>query len=497
MNQVFRFAPSPTGYLHIGGARTALFNWLMARKTGGRFRLRIEDTDRARGSEEMVRGILDGLSWLGLDHDGELVFQGANAGKHVEAARRLVDSGHAYPCFCSREEQEERRRLARLDQAEWRYEKTCLGLEPGERRELLQAGRPHVIRFNVDREAEVAWTDLVYGPQEVRCREIEDFVLLRSDGSPLYNLSVVCDDHEMGVTTVLRGQDHLSNTPKQILLYQALGWPVPGFGHLPLIMAPGKKKLSKRSHGEVVSLGTYRDRGFVPEAFRNFLALLGWNPGDDRELFGERELVELFDPGRINRANAVFNFSEHNPKEWTDKKALHINSEYIKRLPGERLFELALPFLERAGCLTRDWALRHRDLVLPVLEAYRSRMFTLQNYADYVQAYFADEFPYDPKPLKKNLLRHVELRERLPELAESFAACEEWTLESTESCLRGYAAEQGLKDGLLINSCRVVLTGQGVGPGIFDVLLLLGRPKVVERLRAVPRFFEAESQGAG
>lgn len=492
MNPVYRFAPSPTGYLHIGGARTALFNWLLARQQGGRFLLRIEDTDKARSSDEMVAVIREGLAWLGLDPDGEVVFQGANADQHAAIAHELVNRGKAYRCFATAAELEAMREQARVEKWRVSYDKRGLNLSAAEIDERRAAGQPHVIRFNVDPGQTIEWQDRVFGPQSYSGADIEDFVILRSDGSPLYNLSVVCDDHAMGVTHVLRGQDHLPNTPKQILIYQAMGWPVPDFGHLPLIMAPGKKKLSKRFHGPVVSLTTYRDRGFVPEAFRNFLALLGWHPGGDREFFTEAEMVAEFRAERINRANAVVNFQEDSAREWTDRKALHLNNAWIKVLEPARLLELALPFLPAGGCVTAagagDPAAAAR--LVELLLATRERIFLLEEFAPALRPYLQDEFPVDEAARAKHLLKHESLRELLPLLGQRLAALETWDEASCEQALRGLAEEQGCGAGTLINGSRVVLTGQGVGPGIFTVYGLLGRERTVARLAATARFLE-------
>src|SRR6266568_3977806 len=317
-----RFAPSPTGYLPIGAARSALFNWLFARTMGGKFLLRIEDTDLQRSTEESTRSIIEGLEWLGLDYDEEKVFQSDNAEKHRAAARHLVDDGKAYRDFTPKEQRADANvkqdiaERARAHAAEGIDHRSNpfrdLSKDESDRR--AAAGEPFAIRLKVAREGASRFPDIVYGEQERSYSEIEDLVLLRSDGHPLYNLSVVLDDIEMNITHVIRGQDHLTNTHKQILLYQAFGADVPQFAHLPLILAPNKAKLSKRKHGEVVSLTTYRDRGFIPDAFVNFLALLGWSPPDGQEILSKEELVAEFSLEGIGRANAVFNFSEHDPR---------------------------------------------------------------------------------------------------------------------------------------------------------------------------------------
>src|SRR5213595_622514 len=345
-----RFAPSPTGYLHIGAARSALFNWLFARKVGGKFLLRIEDTDLQRSTDESTRSIIEGLEWLGLDYDEEIVFQSDNAEKHRVAARRLVAEGKAYRDFTPKEARDDKSvkqgivDRARAHAAEGIDHRSNpfrdLAKEESDRR--ANEGEPFAIRLKVAREGASRFADIVYGEQGRSFAEIEDLVLLRSDGHPLYNLSVVLDDIEMGITHVIRGQDHLTNTHKQILLYQAFGVNAPQFAHLPLILAPNKAKLSKRKHGEVVSLTTYRDRGFVPDAFVNYLALLGWSPDTTRhaadlvrndlaarpnlepgtEIFSRQKLIEEFSLDRIHKSPAVFNFQENDPRHWTDDKAL-------------------------------------------------------------------------------------------------------------------------------------------------------------------------------
>jgi glutamyl-tRNA synthetase len=321
-----RFAPSPTGYLHIGSARTALFNYLYARSTGGKFLLRIEDTDIARSTEESTRSILDGLAWLELDHDEDIVFQSDSADKHRETAKKLLAEGKAYRDFTPKVEATgdvkagiaERARAAQG--VKNMRDNPYRDLSTGESDARAAAGEPFAIRLKVPMEGRTAFDDAVYGIQERDYDDTEDLVLLRSDGHPLYNLAVVCDDIEMQITHVIRGQDHLTNTHKQILIYEALGVVPPIFAHLPLIMAPNKGKLSKRKHGEVVSITTYRDAGFLAAAFRNFLALLGWSAGEEQEIYTLSELIEKFSLDGIHRSNAVFNFHENDPRHWTATK---------------------------------------------------------------------------------------------------------------------------------------------------------------------------------
>ena len=483
-----RFAPSPTGYLHIGAARSALFNWLYARKTGGKFLLRIEDTDLQRSTEESTRSIIEGLEWLGLDYDEELVFQSDNAPAHRAAANRLLEEGKAYRDFTPKEQRNDQsvkediaeRARANTDQRSNPYRE--LSKEESDRR--AAAGEPFAVRLKVPAEGQTKFDDIVYGMQERSHAEIEDLVLLRSDGHPLYNLSVVIDDISMGITHVIRGQDHLTNTHKQILLYEALDAPVPRFAHLPLILAPNKGKLSKRKHGEVVSLTTYRDRGFVPAAFRNFLALLGWAPPEGKEVLSKAELVEYFSLEGINRANAIFNFQENDPRRWTDDKALWMNAEYIRTMPLDELLPMVKTEL-RANKLWREeyddddsaWFRKTVDLI-------RQRYFTLKDFSEQGRAYFSDDFDFDEAAVNKNLRKEPRLRELLNGLADKLETVEPFNLETSEAALRAYADETGVKAGLLINGARTMLTGQAVGPSMFEIFDVIGRDASVQRLRS-------------
>src|SRR5215831_5000700 len=420
-----RFAPSPTGYLHIGAARSALFNWLFARKVGGKFLLRIEDTDLQRSTDESTRSIIEGLEWLGLDYDEQLVFQSENAPKHRAAAFRLIEEGKAYRDFTPKEQRDDATvkqgiaERARTQAAEGinHRQNPFRDLSKEESDTRAAAGEPFAVRLKVPIEGKTAFVDIVYGSQERFYSEIEDLVLLRSDGHPLYNLSVVIDDIDMGITHVIRGQDHLTNTHKQVLLYQALGAPVPQFAHLPLILAPNKGKLSKRKHGEVVSLTTYRDRGFVPAAFRNFLALLGWSPPDGKELLSKDELIREFSLEGIGRANAIFNFQENDPRRWTDDKALWMNAEYIRTMPIDELLPMVKSEL-RAGKLWREeYDDDERYWLIKTVELIRHRFFTLKDFSGQGRAYFSDDFDFDSAAVAKNLKKEPRLREWLLGLA--------------------------------------------------------------------------------
>jgi glutamyl-tRNA synthetase len=489
-----RFAPSPTGYLHIGSARSALFNWLYARKTGGKFLLRIEDTDLQRSTEASTRSIIEGLEWLGLDYDEEIVFQSDNAPKHRAAALRLLEEGKAYRDFTPKAERsdltvkqgiaERARAQAAEGGAADQRANPYRDLAREESAARAAAGEPFAVRLKVPREGRTRFEDAVFGPQERDYAEIEDLVLLRSDGHPLYNLSVVLDDIEMGITDVIRGQDHLTNTHKQVLLYEALGVEPPRFAHLPLILAPNKGKLSKRKHGEVVSLTTYRDRGFVPAAFRNFLALLGWSPADEQEIMTLDELVGKFSLAGISRSNAVFNFSESDPRQWTDAKALWMNAEYIRTMPLVELFPMVKAEL-RAGKLWREeYEEEERAWFEKTVELIRQRFHTLKDFSEQGRAYFSDDFDFDEVAVKKNLLKEPRLKELLPALAERLERVEPFDTETSEKALRDFSEEAGVKAGLLINASRTMLTGQSVGPSMFEVFDVIGRERSVQRLRS-------------
>ena len=487
-----RFAPSPTGYLHIGAARSALFNWLFARKSGGKFLLRIEDTDLQRSTDESTRSIIEGLEWLGLDYDEDLVFQSNNAPQHRAAANRLLQEGKAYRDFTPKEERDDKD--VKQDIAERARAQTVEGVDPRSNpyRDLPKeesdrraaAGEPFAVRLKVPAEGQTKFDDIVYGPQERSHSEIEDLVLLRSDGHPLYNLSVVIDDIEMGITHVIRGQDHLTNTHKQILIYEALGATIPRFAHLPLILAPNKGKLSKRKHGEVVSLTTYRDRGFVPAAFRNFLALLGWAPPEGKEILSKEELIEAFSLEGIGRANAIFNFQENDPRRWTDDKALWMNAEYIRTMPLEELLPMVKAELRASKLWREEYEDDDRDWLLKTLALIRERYFTLKDFSGQGRAYFSDDFDFDDSAVNKNLRKEPRLRELLSGLADKLETVEPFNAETAEGALRVFAEEAGVKAGLLINGSRTMLTGQAVGPSMFDIFDVLGRDASVQRLRS-------------
>ncbi len=465
-----RFAPSPTGYLHVGGARTALFNWLFARHTGGRLILRIEDTDFERSSEEMVGGILEGMTWLGLDWDEGPFFQSKRLDLYKAAADKIVASGNAYACFCTKEELEQRRAEATAAGRPPMYDRRCRSLGAEQVAVRRAAGEAAAIRFAVPEGGSTGFDDAVFGRIEFANSEIEDFVLLRSDGIPTYHLSVVADDVDMRLTHILRGADHISNTPKQVLLYLALGAPLPVFAHVPLILGPDKTRLSKR-HG-ATSVISYKEMGIVPEAFRNFLALLGWTPQQtekDREIFGSDELIHLFSLDGISKSNAVFD----------NDKLAWFNTEYIRASSSEKLLPLLEDEWSKAGFEPK----RPTEELLSTIDLLKPRARSLKDFGGAFKAYFSDDFEFDAAAVAK-FFQDDTLPLLLVELGQRYEAAEEFTEASTEQALRAFAGEKGIKVGLLINGSRVALTGQGVAPSLFAVMVALGKERVVTRLKA-------------
>jgi glutamyl-tRNA synthetase len=486
-----RFPPSPTGYLHIGSARTALYNWLFARKHGGKLVLRIEDTDVARSTQESIEGILDGLQWLGIDWDEGPYFQSEFSGEHGKVAHELLRTGHAYKCFCTKEELEAKREAAAAAKGDYRYDRTCRRLIAEQVVDKERRGVPFVLRFKVpDEPGALAFTDQVYGRIEKSYQDLEDFVIVRSDGSPLYLLSNVVDDARDRITHVIRGQDGLANTPRQILLYRALGTTIPTFAHMPLTLDRKKAKISKRSHGEIVAVQFYREHGFIPWALCNFLALLGWSTSDNREIFSREELIEVFSLERINRANSVFNYQKNDPKFFTDPKAISINAHYVRTMPIAELAEMVAAEFKADGLWDESYAGERREWFLHTLDLIRSRFHTLKDFANAGRAYFADDFSIEERAIKKNIVKHEGLRGWLPKLADRLETLDLFDPSETERVMRETAEDLEIKPGILINGARTVVTGQLAGPGMFEVLETIGQARVVSRLRDVAKLYK-------
>jgi glutamyl-tRNA synthetase len=465
-----RFAPSPTGYLHVGGARTALFNWLFAQHTGGTHVLRIEDTDRERSTEEHTRVILDGLNWLGITWDEGPFFQGAYASRHEADAERLLAEGKAYRCFCTREELDAQRAKAESLGAGFRYDRRCRALSPSQVEDRIRAGTPSTIRFVMD-DGEIAWDDAVHGRISFQGRDLDDFVILRSDNSAIYNLAVVSDDIAMGITHVIRGDDHISNTPKQIALYRALGREPPVFAHVPMILGSDGKKLSKR-HG-ATAVGDYQDQGILPAAMRNFLALMGWSPGGDREILDEQEMIRLFTLEGIQKKPAVFDTTK---LEW-------MNGQYLSALPVEELLEpvrrqLTLMGIQPSGDLE------------PLINSVKARSRTILHVAEQVAVRL------DPSRSTLDSKGDALIRKMGPAFAgnlglASAALAElgpaEWNADRLVATLKAVAETQGVKLGDIMQPVRVALTGSTVSEPVNELLAVVGRERSLRRLEDVAR----------
>jgi glutamyl-tRNA synthetase len=474
-----RFAPSPTGYLHVGGARTALFNWLYARRNGGTFILRIEDTDAERSSSDMVTGILEGLRWLGVDWDeGPEVggphapyFQSQRLEQYMAAVTTLLESGRAYRCYCAPERLRAERERAEQRGEAWQYDRTCLRLTNDERRAREASGTPSAVRFLVG-EGHTSFDDAVKGRIEFDTANIEDFVVLRSDGLPTYHLSVVVDDVEMRVTDVIRGDDHISNTPKHVLLFEALGAAAPRFAHVPLILGQDKKRLSKR-HG-ATSVMEYARQGYLSEAMVNFLALLGWSPGDDRELMTREELIASFTLDKISGGNAVFNTEK---LDW-------MNAQYLARMPVEDLARHVRLLLEELANspIVRDPSAFHR-----LLELLRPRAKRLTDFVEQARPLLATAVLYDDAALEKNFPTD-EMTGHMAALTVALGSASPFDEPHVEAVVRGTADERGIKAGALIHAVRVALTGRTASPGLFEVMALLGRDETIARMNALLTF---------
>lgn len=466
-NPRVRFAPSPTGYLHVGGARTALFNWLFARSTRGTLILRIEDTDRERSTEAHTQVILDGLAWLGIPVDEGPYFQGESTGRHREDALRLLQEGRAYRCFCTREELDAQRQAAGHAQAAFRYDRRCHRLDRAESERRAAAGELHVIRFLMP-EGEIAWDDAVHGRISFQGSDLDDLVILRSDGTPIYNLAVVSDDIAMRITHVIRGDDHISNTPKQIALYRALDRTPPVFAHVPMILGADGKKLSKR-HG-ATAVGDYRSRGILPLAMRNFLALLGWSPGEDREILPEEEMIALFSLNAIQKKPAVFDTAK---LEW-------MNGQYLSRLPAVDLVAPVSDALAGLG-ITADG-----DLV-PLIEAVKARSRTITQISDQV----AVRLRASPEPLDDKALKFIRKQGesfprdlRLVTDALSEVNPSEWNAESILTAIRNTAETHDRKLGDVMQPVRIALTGGTVSEPVNELLEVMGRKTSLAKLEA-------------
>jgi glutamyl-tRNA synthetase len=467
-----RFAPSPTGYLHIGSARTFIFNWLYARKNNGTMILRLDDTDVERNTQVSIDSIFDGLHWLGLNWD-EYYRQSERLALHKEMAYAIFAKGLAYRDFTPAHADEEEREG---EAGPWLFNAGMRELSAEESDRRAAAGEPFVLRFRVPRgeNRAVKFKDSVFGDQYKKADEIEDFALLRSNGMPTYHMASCADDVDLRIDHIIRGQDHLTNTFKHVLIFEALSETKPKFAHLPLLIAPDGAKLSKRKHGPVVSVTTYRDAGFLPQAYINFLCLLGWSPKNNREQMSIAELMEAFSFSGVNRSNAVVNFSDEDP---IDPKAQWLNGQHLRSMPVNDLLPAVRAVLEAAGLSADEPSFAF------VVDTIRARYTTLHDFATKGRPYFADDYPMEPAAAER--LDEPQARELLRELGVRLQAQTEFTEASVEKTLRDLAAEAGVKPGILINGSRAALTGQAVGPSAFHVFTAIGRDRSIARLKMV------------
>lgn len=477
-----RFAPSPTGFLHIGSARTALLNWLFARHHRGTFILRIEDTDRARSTKEFLVSILEDMKWLGLDWDegpekgGEYgpYYQMERLNFYNEYARKLVDKGVAYNCYCKPEELEERRKKAVSAGKKPGYNGRCRNITSEEQAQFKKEGRPSALRFKVP-AGQTQVNDLIRGTVNFNHEEIDDFVIMKSDGIPVYNFAAVVDDYMMKITHIIRGEEHLSNTPRQIMMYGALDLLLPQFAHIPIILNEDRSKLSKRRGAS--NLGDFRDKGYLPSALLNFLALLGWSPGGDREIMTVDEIIKEFSLEGVTAHPAVFD----------EKKLEWMNSQYVKMIGQERLAEFALPFFLKAGYTKEQLGRSSGKWFEDLCELHLERIRTLSQFAEESACFFHDELTYDEGAVKKHL-KHEYVPDVFEELSRRLEALEDFSVEKLEETVRKLAEELGMAAAKIIHPVRVALTGKQVSPGLFQVMNLLGKEQVIQRLKKCEKF---------
>jgi glutamyl-tRNA synthetase len=465
-----RLAPSPTGYFHVGTARTAIYNYLFARHHGGTFVLRIEDTDLDRSERKFVDVILEGLRWIGTPWDEGPYYQSERTHLHSPHIEFLLKSGRAYPCFCTPQDLEAEREAARIAKADWKYSRKCLHLDPETRRRYESEGRPAAVRLAVPNFEATSFHDLVGGTFARRNDDIEDFVIARSDGTALYNFAVVVDDHLMGITHVIRGNDHITNTYKQCLLYDALEWTRPVFAHLPLILREDRSKVSKRKGDPSVT--DYRDRGYLPEALLNYLCLLGWSAGDDREVYTLEELVSAFELERVSAANPVFDAAK---LEW-------LNGEYIRHQPVSTLASLAAPRFEESGLATRTELEALGQRFHAMIGCLQERAKTLADFPRLGRFFFEPPDAYDPEGVGR-YFAEPSAPDRLKRLAERWEVALPHDKAALESAMRELAAKDGEKLAAWIHPARLALTGATAGPGLFELAAILGPGECMNRLR--------------
>jgi nondiscriminating glutamyl-tRNA synthetase len=485
-----RFAPSPTGYLHIGGARTALFNWLYARHYKGTFILRIEDTDQVRSTEEAVNVILEGMKWLGLDWDegpgkeGKYgpYYQMQRLPLYQKYTEKLLKNKKAYYCYCTKEELTESRQKQIKEDNLFRYDRHCLNLSEEEKRRYEEEGRKPVIRLKIPAK-KIVFNDLLRGEVNFEGELLSDFVIVKSDGIPTYNFAVVIDDALMDISNIIRGDDHISNTPKQILIYEALGFNLPKFAHLPMIMGSDHTRLSKR-HG-ATSVMEYKEIGYIPEAVVNYIAHLGWSSGDEREIFSLEELVKEFSLDKISKHSAVFSIDKLN---W-------FNSEYLKKSSVDSLVKMVIPFLKEANYIKEENLSPVKlEWLKEVIKLMQGRFKNFSQFIDYADYFFVDKIDIEPQAFQ-SVLNKEGISDILKALKEELSVLKCWDEKSIEDIVREIASSLQIKGGKIIHPIRVALTGKKIGPGLFELIVVLGQEKTIQRLEeAIEKLKVAETK---
>lgn len=474
-----RFAPSPTGSLHIGGARTALFNWLFARHHGGKFILRVDDTDLERSTEESMRGILEGLQWLGIDWDEGPIYQSQRLDEYRKFANKLLEEGKAYYCFCTKEELEEMRKQAEREGRPFMYTGKCRNLTKEQIENYLKEGRKPVIRLKTPREGKTVVHDIIRGDVEFDNSTIDDFIIMKSDGMPTYNFATVVDDYQMGITHIIRAEEHLSNTPKQILIYEALGVPLPQFAHVSMVLAPDRTKLSKR-HG-ATSVQEFRDQGYLPEAIVNYITLLGWAPSDGEEIFDVRKSIREFSLERVSKNPAVYDV----------QKLTWINGHYIRSYDLDKLTQAIIPFLQKKGLIGENY---DYEYIKKIVSVVREREKTLVDIADAMTYYFKEVESYEEKGVQKYFTKEGVV-DILKKAAETLKNLEPFNKFTAEEAYRKLVEELGISSSALFHPTRLAISGRTFGPGLFDIMEFLGKEKTVARIERAIKFIEENIKG--
>jgi glutamyl-tRNA synthetase len=479
-----RIAPSPTGYFHVGTARAAIFNWLLARHTGGKFLVRVEDTDLERSKSEYKEQTIEDLKWLGLDWDEDIVYQSERVDIYRPFAEKLLAEGKAYRCFCTPEEIAQKRQEAQRNKTQYGYDRTCRELTPEQIEQKLAAGLSFALRLKLPTDGTARFQDAVLGAVEREYKEMDDLIILRSDGRAIYNFAVVVDDHEMGITHVIRGNDHVNNTFLQIEIYKALGWELPTFGHVPLILRPDRSKVSKRKGDKGVT--DYRREGYLADAFFNFLSLLGWSPKDDREKMTRQEIIDAFSLDGINPSNAVFD----------PQKLLWFNGEYIREMTNHQIAELVAPQLVEKGLTTKYHLETRWQWLMTVVGLLKERCKLLTDFADIGFYFFVDEFTYDERGVSKHFLKE-NTAQQLTALAERFEGLDNFDAASSEAALYKLAEELEVKPAKLIHPTRLAVSGLTGGPSLFHMLEAIGKERVLKRMKRAIRYIKEMGEEDG